>query len=260
MDHMIDFEQAFRLAQPFSALVLYGSVARGEQERGSDVDLLAIVDPRRPSKRCGDIQLACYTLPQLHHLARKGSLFILHLLTDGVPLRDNDDLLNELRCVYRQPSGYMDLYHELRGVIAIANVARSAYEDGRFGLQRALVFAARSYIYGQAALAEPCFSIRLLAERGCPIARAVRRVKSGEGGFDQYRVLLELTAEALGTRLGLPYQDLSTVVREADLTSGLVARLLKGIVPGDHDFVYEWLNDDGKTGVRRRHSRLCGSP
>ncbi|WP_408648028.1 anti-phage Hailong system nucleotidyltransferase HalB [Thiocapsa bogorovii] len=255
MEFVVDLDQALCLAEPCRALILYGSVARGEQEPGSDIDLLAIVEQRRPNIRCGDIQLACYTVSQLQHLARNGSLFILHLLSDGVPLRDQQDLLNRIRREYCQPVGYDELYRELHGVIAITNVASSAYDEGRSGLHRALVFAARTYIYGEAALTEPCFSVRRLAERGCAIASAVRAVKSGEGGFEEYRMLLELTAEALRTPLGIPYTDLGLLVREADLTSGLVARLLKSIAPGDNNFPYDWLNDESKVSIRRRHSR-----
>jgi predicted nucleotidyltransferase len=92
------------LGDEVDAIILYGSVARGEATEESDVDVMVLSpDPARIKPRVSRIrtELSCdldiLFLITLVHLSRKmvtglleeGSPFLKEVLTDGVALYDN---------------------------------------------------------------------------------------------------------------------------------------------------------------------------
>ncbi|MFQ6029031.1 MAG: nucleotidyltransferase domain-containing protein [Dehalococcoidia bacterium] len=92
------------LGEGVDSIVLFGSVARGEAKRDSDVDVLVVSpDPRAVrsavSEICGDftyerdytflISLVHFSGEELHHLRQLGSPFIGEVIAQGVVLYDN---------------------------------------------------------------------------------------------------------------------------------------------------------------------------
>lgn len=79
---------------PDQAVVLYGSVARGDSDRYSDVDILVI----SPHKKCYDkrdflvyakgrpINVSHYTWTEFEAMSASGSLFIKHLADEAKPI------------------------------------------------------------------------------------------------------------------------------------------------------------------------------
>jgi hypothetical protein len=91
-------------AQPTlqTAVVLFGSRARGDASPDSDVDLLIWTAEEFPRHSCiGSLSLSFYPRRQLLQKARVGDLFIGHLVHEAVVIHDPFGLLLELRNAYR---------------------------------------------------------------------------------------------------------------------------------------------------------------
>lgn len=88
-----------------STLVLYGSCARGDNNSTSDVDLFALTtsdDYRMVVK--SKINLAMYPKSLAIDMAKRGELFMLHIVEEGKPLIDLNGEFRSLResFVYRK--------------------------------------------------------------------------------------------------------------------------------------------------------------
>lgn len=92
------------LGDRIDSIVLYGSVARGEARRDSDIDILVISSKdketiNRIEEICSDfeyernftflISLIYYRREELYHLIALGSPFVNEVLKDGVILYDD---------------------------------------------------------------------------------------------------------------------------------------------------------------------------
>lgn len=85
-----------------TAVVLFGSRARGDASPSSDVDLLIWTEedyPRHSSM--GNLSLSFYPRLQLLEKARAGDLFIGHVVHEGRLVYDPYDLHSELRASYK---------------------------------------------------------------------------------------------------------------------------------------------------------------
>lgn len=76
-------------------LLLYGSYARKDFHEKSDIDLLSITDgvPNKIIK--GNINLSIYNLEKISKMSSQGALFIYHLVSEGVILNDEGNLLQD---------------------------------------------------------------------------------------------------------------------------------------------------------------------
>ncbi len=102
---------ADRLAERVPAVEgvrLFGSVARGDTEESSDIDLLVVgSDPsltpvdlleKLPEPlRAAPLSLLYYSAAELEDLYEQGDLFVLHILTEGQTLLDRADVFDRLR-------------------------------------------------------------------------------------------------------------------------------------------------------------------
>lgn len=91
-----------------TAIILYGSRARGEMREGADVDLIA-ADPDGSIRKPRDINgvsLHFYPQPWLIEEARSGNLFVNHVAFEGVALLDPDHFLRTLQSEFRVRSSY----------------------------------------------------------------------------------------------------------------------------------------------------------
>lgn len=136
------------------AVLLYGSVARGEDVAGSDVDILEVVNAATEPFSRGQIQISPYTLQRLLDMAARGSLFIRHLIDEATPLFDPDGVLPRLRVEYREASSDVHTL-ELRIASGLLDVSPSYYQDFWPGLHACAAFILRSLAYIEA------------RERGC---------------------------------------------------------------------------------------------
>ena len=99
--------EALAERRDISAVLLYGSVARGEANDGSDIDLLVVghhagITSAKLRRALGldtagtRVSLVFHTPESLSDAFSQGSRFLVHIRREGVPLLDRDDILREL--------------------------------------------------------------------------------------------------------------------------------------------------------------------
>lgn len=78
-------------------LMIYGSYARNDFKKDSDIDLLALTNELISKKIIkNNINLSVYSIQKFEEMINIGSLFIYHLKTEGKILYDENNLLNDL--------------------------------------------------------------------------------------------------------------------------------------------------------------------
>jgi len=90
--------------QPITAVV-YGSVARGDFNLWSDIDLMIITDglPQHPLKRAEvlyekilpGLEPKGYTLAEFTKMRANGHPFIRRVLEEGIPIRDDYGIIHQ---------------------------------------------------------------------------------------------------------------------------------------------------------------------
>ena len=115
-DMMIDLLQS---QEHVEAALLYGSVARGDAESYSDIDLLALcpVGQKRSvydglsatlSRHFERVSLSIYSKREMNFLANAKSLFLLHLSTESVMLFDRTGWITNLVKDFEPKQSYDD--------------------------------------------------------------------------------------------------------------------------------------------------------
>lgn len=148
------------------AVMLYGSYARGSSEPESDIDVLELVAEAPAPYAVGVINVTQYTPAHLGAMAQRGSLFVLHLRTDGVAIADPSGVLWNALDQYRSPSSYTPIWQQLSIVAGAVNPA--APDAVRFapGLSRLALYSLRTAVYLHAIeVGEPCFDVDVAAAR-----------------------------------------------------------------------------------------------
>ncbi len=93
--------------QGVSAILLFGSRARGDNSRGSDTDLLLISPPGTPQhKSIGHLSMFFYPWQKLTADARDGDLFVCHIVREAKPVFDPLGQLDQLRSQFRLRTNY----------------------------------------------------------------------------------------------------------------------------------------------------------
>jgi predicted nucleotidyltransferase len=134
--------ELLRLCSAYDAVMLYGSVARGDHVEGSDIDILAVAARPRFAAEVGSVSLTIYSEAHLVDLARKGSLFVLHLRAEGRVLRDNSNVFDKVFSEWIPP----DPESLLKGMRAASAVLDTAGGHPTSRLKVAL-YILRSVLY-----------------------------------------------------------------------------------------------------------------
>lgn len=93
--------------QGISAILLFGSRARGDNSRGSDTDLLLISPPDTPKhKSIGHLSMFFYPWEKLISDACNGDLFVCHIVREAKPVFDPLGQLDQLRSQFRLRTSY----------------------------------------------------------------------------------------------------------------------------------------------------------
>lgn len=91
------------------SIILYGSKARGDHDRFSDTDLMGVSDfddIQKPFDQLG-VSLHLYPHSWLQVEAKSGSLFLLHIATEAVPMFDPSNVLDGLRSDFQYRPNYI---------------------------------------------------------------------------------------------------------------------------------------------------------
>ena len=163
-----------------SPVLLFGSFARGDAVESSDIDALEIAGDGISQKTIGRVNVYRYAPDVLRAMAVRGSLFVLHLRTEGVPLRDSR-AVNAALADYAQPATYDVAIQSLVGAGKLLDVDAPTYTRAWRAYNDAAVFVARTLLFIQQAVAgRPLFSIQKIAERtGRPDYSAIQHLKNG---------------------------------------------------------------------------------
>ncbi|WP_456315820.1 anti-phage Hailong system nucleotidyltransferase HalB [Roseomonas mucosa] len=90
-----------------SAVLLFGSRARGDNENGSDTDLLLVSPPGKPRHRSiGGLSMFFYPWRKLLTDAGDGNLFVCHIVREAKPIFDPANHLERLRASFKLRASY----------------------------------------------------------------------------------------------------------------------------------------------------------
>lgn len=131
----------------YEALLLFGSYSRGDQKPYSDVDVIQIVKEHIPSYEVGKICFSVYTIEQLKKMAKKGSLFILHILNETQIIHDNNKYFEEISNNFLTQKNYNWYRKELKISSKLLDVDRKLYIKNYSKFNKLSCYILRSYLY-----------------------------------------------------------------------------------------------------------------
>ena len=132
---------------PFTALLLYGSHARGDAQETSDIDVLQVTPTHSPPYSVGRVNVTCYTFEQLLRLARRGGLFARHLIEEATPIADPKNVLGALRSAYVHPLDYHEVKRQVSGCAPLLDVDESQFNENAPGMSSLVSYLIRTYFY-----------------------------------------------------------------------------------------------------------------
>lgn len=156
-------------------LVLYGSRARGTSRDDSDIDVLQLVEKDPRSYAIDSMNVTVYTAAHLTAMAVRGSLFVRHLIDEGIVLSDPYGLVASALGAYQEPPTYARLKTELRVLLdAMSKADAAQYRPLLDNLAR---FTVRSALYVRTAeVGDPVFDVEAAARAvGLPDVAALLR-------------------------------------------------------------------------------------
>lgn len=148
-------DDAIQLAQeaaapPFLALSLYGSYARGDYDQSSDIDVLQVTALHTAPYSVGKVNITCYTLDQLISLAKGGSLFFRHFVSEAVDIYDPTGILRWLKSIYVVPRDYEFLRKQVVGAMPLVTIVQDVFEADVRHYAATASYLLRSYVYAKA--------------------------------------------------------------------------------------------------------------
>jgi len=187
-----------------SAVLLFGSRARGDSSRGSDTDLLLISPPGAPRhKSSGHLSMFFYPWAKLVADARKGDLFVCHLTLEAKPVFDPAGRLDELRSAFRMRPNYR---REIAQALDVGTmIDRFAERLDPEAAARRMVWCVRTVLIARSAeRGEPIFAPARLATTASPAAAdiLISRHQRKPDATMRFRFRRFLTEEGVGTDVG----------------------------------------------------------
>jgi hypothetical protein len=214
---------------------LYGSYARGDYDAASDVDVLHIATSRACGERIdGRVSLHTYDIRDLLAMARRGSLFILHLLREAKPLHDPRGLLADLSTAFRKPDSYaFEARRTLGPASALLDIDESLFETAPQAFIGAAIFLSRTLVYAEHADHGPfSFSLRSLAEKD-ETAAMLRGIKDRSSSHSDFRRVRQVVRSKLASSSvredASSIQELAQRSQGDPLFEGLLWRISKGL-------------------------------
>jgi hypothetical protein len=233
---------------PYEALMLYGSQARGSADAGSDVDVLAVTLDRASSTTVGRVNISSYTPSQLRKMAKNSSLFVLHLLTEGITISDPNGILKGSLSGYKKSDDYSELLTELRTVAPALNVDRTTFNLHPQALPRLGIYILRTALYiEQNKHGGSTFDIDLIAN-GKPAAISTACALRRKDSFDYADLLTIASAIQALLQLEIPIpraneEALQDLALQLSTSHPRSSRLIANVVFGTASVDYAGLAD-----------------
>ncbi len=190
------------------AIILYGSKARNDSDSGSDTDLLGVSESgkiQKPFDQNG-LSFHVYPLAWMIQQSNDGSLFLLHIVSEGLPLFDPAGLLDDIKRAFSFKASYRgDIETGIRVVAAVLNIDEADFSDKMrsryfWGLRTSVMAAA-------AHQGRPAFASNDLEEFSSVDGLAFHIKSRRTATFSQCREFGLATALALGL-------DIQSMLRE----------------------------------------------
>ncbi len=183
---------------PYVAILLYGSQARRSEREDSDIDVLQVVTAVPGKYSVGDVNVTAYSVETLREMASQGSLFMLHLQTDGYMIADPEGVLTQILSEYRRPATFDAAISELAAAARALTVDDAA--EHWDALRKLGIYVARTACYAVVANdGEPEFDPDLVAERlGVSSVTRALRMRLAPPQADDLEVLFNAVRDVVG--------------------------------------------------------------
>ncbi len=157
-------KQAWAIVQGSAiGLLVYGSWARNEARRSSDLDVLLFSNVRTQPHLTENVSISLYSSEQL--IGARRTLFGTHLARDGVIIHDTDAQMESILATFTPPDPDA-LLRRVRDFSVILDVTRSDRATYLSGLTQVARYLLRTAKYALALQdGRPCFSLDELSIR-----------------------------------------------------------------------------------------------
>ncbi len=221
-----------RLCAAHGTVLLYGSYARGDNKANSDIDLLVIEQVQRVTIELPPrLSVSFYTPEHFRAMARRGSLFVLHLSEEARILVDRRTVMPSLLHAWVPPD-YSRLREGMDAAAAVLDPTRESIAPTL--LRRVALFILRSLLYAECAQrGKPSFAMSAVAH---VLGDSRISLLFDEIGVAPDTHILERSRELIGHYLGKaiknPFGGLEALAvaccRRYPMASHLAVQLLTG--------------------------------
>jgi len=226
--------------------LLFGSHARGDGRPGSDIDVLQLA--RSPASYAdGSLSVTVYRADDLRSMAARGSLFVLHLRTDGHLLTDMDHTLETILNAWQPPASYDRLREAVREASGALDISEADFRRNATGYFNLATFLSRTEIYARcASQGRPEFSVSLAAARcgASNMGRLLDDRRDAPRSWSRFVELRRLMADDLNIPCANARGSLEALVVHLDATTPIGAALVLRTFAGDPDINYHLMPSD----------------
>lgn len=224
-----DITQLVRAAAvpPYSALLLFGSFARGDQDDSSDIDVVQVTPVRTKSYSRGRVNITCYTTDQLGEMAVAGSLFVKHLVLEAVPLADPEGFLDTLRAEYVEPETYQGVFDGVICSLPVVAILRAEFQKFPHQYSTTAGYLLRTYVYARAFTeGVRSFSMKEIATRlGDPRPFTFLRALRSLDDYARFRQVVDLLFDLTHQRPFIRTESLEALVVNSSASCRLATTL-----------------------------------
>lgn len=226
-----------------TAVMLYGSYARGDSTPSSDIDLLQLSESGIGHDSVGRVSITTYSPAQLRSMCEVGSLFALHLVSEGVVLRDPSGMLGATLAAYQAPSSYAPLRGEVKLVAQVLDASDGEIAANPAGFARLALYLVRTaaILNHIESTGSPCFAIPELASslRQPQLIEVFSGREDSESlNADRLRLARSHLEKLLGGTIHNSHGSVAAFAVNVEVDHPIAARLALRLLGGERELGY----------------------